>query len=331
MDTLRDRLEELAEDAPRGGAPAAELWVRGKRIHRLRSAALGAAILVVLGTVGTGIGVRLVGGEDGRSSLASKETVRLALPIKYPIGEELPDLGSTPGPLAAIWLAPRAGAAGGAPQAVGLVAGTGTFGTLPIELSSTHYDAPDSYFALSPDGRRIAYSTPREQVVVRDLASGRTYTLAFEFEVREGYTWVDATHLVGHVAGGSDVDGWVWDVLESGTAPKLIDLREYPGSPWLGRSAGRDPWFLERQDGSACSLPTLNAKGWPVLCRVAGVIGSDIALTFWNSEVVALHRGDAPFDDPAARRVVATAGAPQRVAFATDLIARALEAADGAS
>ena len=28
MDTLHDRLAELAEDAPTGGAPAAELWAR---------------------------------------------------------------------------------------------------------------------------------------------------------------------------------------------------------------------------------------------------------------------------------------------------------------
>ena len=50
---------------------------------------------------------------------------------RIPRGGGAPDLGDTPGPLAAIWLSPRAG--GGAPEAVGLVAGTGTFGTLPID------------------------------------------------------------------------------------------------------------------------------------------------------------------------------------------------------
>ncbi len=59
--------------------------------------------------------------------------------------------------------------------------------------------------------------------------SGENYSPAFEFETRPaGYTWVDATHLVGHVAGGTDGDGWVW---EPGTAPKLVDLMTYPGSP----------------------------------------------------------------------------------------------------
>ncbi len=131
MDTLHDRLAELADDAPTGGAPAAELWARGKRAHRLRAAALAATLLVV-GAVGTGIGVRLADGDGNRSGPAPAGTVGITLPIEYPVGEELPDLGDTPGPLAAIWLA-RAG--GGAPEAVGLVAETGTFGTLPIDVS----------------------------------------------------------------------------------------------------------------------------------------------------------------------------------------------------
>ena len=57
MDTLHERLAELADEAPTGGAPAAELWARGKRAHRLRAAAVAATVLVV-GAVGAGIGFR---------------------------------------------------------------------------------------------------------------------------------------------------------------------------------------------------------------------------------------------------------------------------------
>jgi len=336
MDTLHDRLAELADDAPTGGAPAAELWARGKRAHRLRAAALAATLLVV-GAVGSGIGALLDG--DGNRTVPAG-TVGIALPIEYPVGEELPDLGDTPGPLAAVLLAPRPG--GGALEAVGLVAETGTFGTLPIDASSFWVDASYSFderegvgVALSPDGRRIAYETPTGGLTVRDLVSGENFSPAFDdFEPRQGSTWIDGTHLVGHVAGGSDVDGWVW---QPAMAPKRVDLLTYPGSPWLGPHAGNDPWFAIEVDDSGdrpCSSPpspTLPGSDVPLLCDVVGVIGPEIVLTHWDAEVVALDRADFPFDDPAQRPVVATAGTPERVTFATDLIGEALDADGGAS
>ena len=341
MDTLHDRLAELADDAPTGGAPAAELWARGRRAHRLRVAALAATLLVV-GALGTGIGVRLTDRGGNRFDPAPAKTVGIVLPIEYPVGEEPPDLGDTPGPLAAIWLVPGVG--GGAPEAVGLVAESGAFGTLPIDVwSEMYFEDPDAYVALSPDGRRIAYHTPAEELVVRDLVSGESYSPAFEsFRPRPGYTWVDANHLVGHVAPegdragsqhqGSEADGWVW---EPGTAPTLVDLMTYPGSPYLWGHAGRDPWFLtlphEGDPRNCLSLRDLGAgRRMPVLCDVVGVIGSEIALTHdGNGAVVALDvRG---VEHPALRQVVATAGAPMRVTFATDLIGEVLDADGGAS
>jgi hypothetical protein len=338
MDTLHDRLAELADDAPTGGAPAAELWARGKRAHRLRTAALAATLLVV-GTVGTGIGVRLADGGDNRSGLVPARTVDIPLPIEYPVGQELPDLGDTPGPLAAIWVTPGVG--GGGPEVVGLVAETQEFGTLPIDVSSS-YMAPDAYFAMSPDGRRIAYDTPAEELAVRDLVSGESYSPTFEsFRPRRpddaAYTWVDATHLVGHVAPegdrlGSEADGWVW---EPGTTPQRVDLNTYPGSVYLWANAGNDPWFLtlpSEEDPREClSLRDLGGgKTIPVLCDVVGVIGSEIALTHdGDGTVVALDANGV--EDPAHRHVVATAGGPLHVTFATDLIGEALDVDGGAS
>ena len=173
MDTLRDRLADLAEDAPTGGAPAAELWARGKRAHRVRVAGVAAALLVV-GAVGTGLGVRHADNDGSGPEPAGN--VHVTLPIAYPVGEELPALGDAPGPLAAIWLVPGVG--GGAPEAVGLVAETQEFGTLPIDVSRGF--ARGTYFPLSPDGRRIAYDTPEDEVVVRDLVSGESYVPTFE-------------------------------------------------------------------------------------------------------------------------------------------------------
>ena len=230
MDTLHDRLAELADDAPTGGAPAAELWARGKRAHRLRAAALAATVLVV-GAVGTGIGVRLTDGDGNRSDLEPAGTGGISLPIEYPVGEELPDLGNTPGPLAAIWMVPRKG--GGAPEAVGLVAETGTFGTLPINLPHDPEGPDYMVVALSADGRRIAYTSgPPRELIVRDLVSGEKYSPPSEFKTRDGFYWVDATHLVGHVYGGTDGDGWVWEP-GTATAPKLVN-------PYLGPYGGTD-------------------------------------------------------------------------------------------
>lgn len=334
MNTLHDRLARLAEDAPSGGAPPAQLWARGTRTHRVRSAALVATLLVVVGSVGTGVGVPLIDGDDRRSGLASMGPVDIALPIEYPVGEELSDLGDTPGPLAAIW-GSRVG--GSALRAVGLVAATGKFGILPIDRFHEAGDpgaGGDLAIALSPDGRRIAYQTPTLQLVIRDLVSGQSISPTFGHQIRPGFTWIDATHLVGHVAAGSDVDGWVW---QPGASPKRLDLRTYPGSPWLGPNAGKDPWFtidVDEDGDRPCSAPpspTLPGSEVPVLCDVLGVIGSQIVLTHWNAAVVALDRTDFPFQDPALRRVIVSAGAPQRVTFATDLIKEALDAAGGAS
>jgi hypothetical protein len=336
MDTLHERLAELADDAPTGGAPAAEVWARGKRVHRRRVAAL-AAVLLVIAAVGTGVGARIADGDDPRSGPATG-TVRIALPIAYPVGT-LPELGDTPGPLAAIWLAPRA--AGGVPEAVGLVAATGTFGTVPIDVSANLDDLFDAGIALAPDGRRIAYTSPAGELVVRDLVTGDDDQPAFEFGFRAGFTWVDATHLVGHVAAGSDADGWVW---APGTAPRRVDLYEYPGSSSLATSAGIDPWYRDRSVGHSCQ-PSFKDRDGPffelVLCDVVGVIGSDIVLTHdGNGRVVAVDRpaADYPFEDPApgvdvpVRDVVGTAGAGplMRVRFATELIGVALDAVVGA-
>ena len=138
------------------------------------------------------------------------------------MGEELPDLGNTPGPLAAIWMVPRKG--GGAPEAVGLVAETGTFGTLPINLPHDDPEGPDyMVVALSADGRRIAYTSrsPRE-LIVRDLVSGEKYSPRPNSRPAMGSTGSMPPTSSATSWGGSDGDGWVWEP-GTATAPKLVD------------------------------------------------------------------------------------------------------------
>lgn len=350
MDTLHERLAELAGDAPTGGAPPAELWAHGKRGHRLRVAALAATVLVV-SVVGTGIGVGLIDGGEHRPDVApATGTDGLALPIEYPVGEELPDLGNTPGPLAAIWLAPPRGG-DGAPEAVGLVGESGTFGTLPIDVSNPD-ETSDAGVALSPDGRRIAYQDQTGRLIVGDLVSGESYSSEPEFQTRAGYTWIETT-LIGRVAGGGERDGWVW---EPDTALKLIDPMRYElpnDALWFAQGAvgpgTRDHWVAVPGGGPrSCSPPIL--ENWSdrsevqELCDVLGFTPGSGLLGHWNSDrrpggwddpnddngtVVAWGAwGSQSSDDP---RVLVAAGAPERVAFAVDLIAEALETTGGAS
>jgi hypothetical protein len=328
MDTLHERLAELADDAPTGGAPPAELWARGKRAQRLRAAAVAVTVLVV-GAVGTGVGMRLADGGGDDSVPEPAGPVDVSLPIEYPAGRALPDLGDAPGALAAIWVAPRAG--GGAPEVVGLIAETETFGTLPIDVSGDEYAAADPGVVLSPDGRRIAYVTSKDELVVHELVSGEKESPTIENRQLAPFAWVDATHLVGHASmpngGWTDTGGWVW---EPGTAAKLVDLGAYPGQPYLGYGspyAGQDLMILPRGPRSCESPQLLEASTEepnrtrfevPVLCDVLGVVGSQILLGHWNTEhfagesndpkyangtVVALdiEGADRPYLDPALR------------------------------
>ena len=87
------------------------------------------------------------------------------------------------------------------------------------------------------------------------------------------------------------------------------------------------------------AMGTKNLQGYgsqftvPELCDVIGVIGTHTLLGYDPiDQVVALDvAGGPPFTDPARRQVVTRQGAPERAAFATDLIGQALTARGSAS
>jgi hypothetical protein len=352
MDVLRERLEELADHAPTGGVPGAELWARGKRVQRLRAG--GLAVVLLLVGAGAGVGVRLAEGSSKRLTPAS--IAGITLPIQYPTGQPLPDLGRSPGRLAAVWLAPHEPYTladddpGRAPEVVGLVAETGTFGTLPIDLSPSVYEGPDAHFSLSPDGSRIAYVVDAGgpgkadegrgwELVVLDLVSGDERPIAFDFGVRAGAVWIDATRLVGRVFPGTDADGWLW---EPGSKPRRVNPYPYLEGTWA-----ESPYFVHGGDDApagSCASPTISGsegrKSRSVLCDVRDVIRSEMLIGHWSSDdpseagtgleraVIALDirdEADFPFDDPALRRVVVRPGAPYPVSFATELLREVLD------
>ncbi|MFZ0322519.1 MAG: hypothetical protein WAN48_00125 [Actinomycetes bacterium] len=338
MDTLHDRLAGLAEAAPTGGAPASELWSRGKRARRQRAAALAACLLVV-GAMGTGIGVRLADGAYEQPRVVpAGPPLGFTLPLNYPGGEQLPSLGATPGPLAAIWLTRRVG---GMPEVVGLVAETGTFGTLSLDLPRDHSDVTGESagydLALSPDGRRVAYLSPTGDLVVHDFVTGDDVRPAVW--TRPGLRWIDATRLIGAWLPGSDADAFMW---QPSTGVKRIDYYTFTGSPALmpgwhafgGLDCSTPPTVADRSG----TIGTPNPQGGsafevPQLCDDLSVIGTHTLLGHDHGEqVVALDvQGGPPFSDPGLLQVVALQGAPKLATFATDLIGQGLTAQGGAS
>ena len=377
---IRDAFNDREGDAPTfDPSDARHVAGRTRRRQILNAAGAGIGALAVVIAITTGLGglLRADRVPADRPPPAPTGTVGIALPIEYPVGEKLPDLGDAPGPLAAVWMVPRG--AGAAPEAVGLVAETGMFGTLPIDVfydnasrrTNTQGWAPGDpeppdqvRISLSPDGRRLAYFSPKSELVVHDLVSGESFSPLSESEIetRIGIAWVDATHLFGLVADGSDADAWVW---APGTAPKLVDTYAFAEGfdLWWAYSGGAGSGPLPSPDETECTSPSLldstgdygrYTPGWgyilevPELCDVLGIIDSQILIGHWNSDrmlgdwkdpndgngtVVALdiHGVGSSIEDPSLRRVVASAGAPLRVAFAADLIGEALDAVGDAS
>jgi hypothetical protein len=228
------------------------------------------------------------------------------------------------------------------PEVVALVAKTGAFGRLSLDLprdnSKVTGEVTGWDVALSTDGRRVAYLSPTRELVVHDLVSGDDVRPAIQ--TRPGFAWVDATRLFGHDGKrGGDADAWVW---RPGTAPRLVDYYTFvaqfalvPPEPAFERWDCSTPTTVADTTGK---LGTENPQGGsefdvPELCNVLGIIGTHTLLGYDRSEqVIALdvHHGP-PFSDPALLHLVVLQGAPERATFATDLIGQALTAQGGAS
>ena len=180
MDTLHDRLAELADDAPTGGAPAAELWARGKRAHRLRAAALAATLLVV-GAVGTGIGVRLADGDgDQLRPCAGGDRWHLA-------ADRVPRWGGTAGSRGHSRTA--GGDLGGSSRGRRRASKSSASSRKPGRSGRSRSTCPSvlrgSLTRTSrcrPTAAGSPISTPADELVVRDLVSGESYSPAFEIQ-----------------------------------------------------------------------------------------------------------------------------------------------------
>ena len=287
MNRLHDRLEDLAAAAPRGEAAPGELWSRGVRRKRARRAAAAAALVAVVALVA------------GTAALVRTDQ-REPLPADVPFEDlHLPEVVNTPGtwsdeegpdgPLAALGLALRTRPEGltGERQSLEL------FGVSAVDGRASWIDLPGvevedlsfvGWFALSPDGRWIAWSRHEEPLrfdsaapllgwAAMDTTTGQVRTfadpdagqlretaseLAFSGDSRyllASYELPEAPAKRGHQFVAWDVADETRTVLEEPGAYWLPDLGSAPtGVTWSrGSTVHRaDPETGER---SSYALP----------------------------------------------------------------------------
>ncbi|MDF1606322.1 hypothetical protein [Nocardioides sp. YIM 152315] len=164
---LRDRLADLAEDAPVGG-PDATLWVRGRRLSRRRrtGTAVIVAVAVLLLTALSTLTWQRSQQPPSPAGPPGWATDALRLPDEFFVpGARLDgtdDAGEI-GPLAAVLRAPRHGEGRGL---AGISGETGDYRFLDLPGW-----VQDDHVSLSADGARVAYWDD-EGVAVYDTASG---------------------------------------------------------------------------------------------------------------------------------------------------------------
>jgi hypothetical protein len=243
---LRERLHALADDAPRGGLAAADVWHSGVRRQRLRRAAvLGSVVGAVALVAGLTTGLPTT----QEPAPAEQPAVR-GIPRVVQEPDPWSEPTDRPGPLAAVSAALHRtpdGITGSRERlelyGVSAVDGVSRF----LDLPSRPVDVDPGGIALSPDGTLLAvtHHTEGERVAVRgwdlldtttgevtqlrvpgmtDLRGGGTYEIAFSG---------DGRHLLTHFSlAGSDASRAgslvAWDV-ETGSST----VAEPSGHHWL--------------------------------------------------------------------------------------------------
>ncbi|MER7559754.1 hypothetical protein ABTZ46_22615 [Nocardioides sp. NPDC126508] len=303
---LTDLLEELAREAPTGGAPPGQLWRRGRRVARTRRvgtvaiASIACLLLVALGSATwqqRAVEVPATDAETG-SFLPSQ----FHKPSPYLPGTD--SIGPM-GTLIAMVAAPRKGWFGSTEGLVGVSAQTGAYAFLDLP------DAASGFLreaALAPDGRHIAYWTTghvpnpvpdREGDTINGYAVYDTVTgevvsqkPSTERGIGHGvFVWFDPTHLgvdfgqMQDCCGSTDHRAMVFD-LDSAEQVDLstdIDL-DGAGTNGVGSVITvNDDAVIVQVDGSTRSVearqtaPRINSSQsvamTPDSKRVAAIIG----------------------------------------------------------
>lgn len=284
MSTLHDRLAELAEDAPPGGALPG-VWTRGRRIARTRSigtaviAAVACLAVLAIGLVGWGRGATAI--EPPAPGSAPALPTRLYAPSRW-----LPDTDGHPiGPLAVVIGAPR-GADGSGYVAVSAATGEYRFLDLPGQIDTANIAQPP--VALSDDGTRLAYWTgapaatdgPADRLVsgvaVYDTVTGKVRRRPITTEhglLPRSLLWAadDLLYLgygqlqgaAGTPAGNTattENNGVTWDMISGSVTPIAVPSSIDLGSVAETASGGR-LFFMPSANRRATVLDLMDPDG----------------------------------------------------------------------
>lgn len=178
MSTLHDRLARLADEADDASPPPPDLWARGRRYGRRRTA--GAVALVLAGLVALGTGVAALAPVGPEPVQPAQERAALRLPDRLhhpdPWTPGTDETGPI-GPLVAVLGAERTSWSGSR-SGVAAVGADGTYAFLDLAgRVGDGADGPESEMALSADGRHLAYwyadaGDPRTEVDATEVATG---------------------------------------------------------------------------------------------------------------------------------------------------------------
>jgi hypothetical protein len=313
MTTLHDRLAEVAERAPVGGPPAAELWSRGRRYRRRRRG----GIAVVL--AGAAVALLALGSVSWQRSAVplAPAAERPGLPDRlYPVPSDVAGTDQD-GPLGRV--------------AVLQQVPSGYVGVSATSGERRRIDLPDArttngpWAALSPDGLHLAYwyvDAGARGLAVYDTVTGEVRSYRADVETRRTPVWAgpdvvvfqagratlvwDLGDAVPHrVRVGSSRDAPIsgvpgkvvvpirggYQVLDETTgavtgaaeaADGLGSTALEPGGPRLAVTATAERLLVGRTDGAPLSEAPVDGEVRAVLGwsggRVAAVVGPDLVL-----------------------------------------------------
>ena len=276
---LHDRLRDLAARTP-SASPPANLWDRGLRRHRATQVGRAVAAVVLVALVGVGgwtwHETRPVEPADTHGSAHVPDR------FFYHLSPWTAGFDGPPGPLVTVLPSQRKTVFGSDEGLVGVTASSGTYGFLDLPGDAALSPTLDAQFAISPDGRRLAFWTTGAPSGAPNtvLENGLTLTGVATYDTVTGQ--VRRTHLTTGHGIASRLLLWADnDTLLFGYAQILG--RDGSENETTSHVAGTEVW--DQPSGSPTLLPTDSlptfADNFSTRATTGLVVSGSLSRTWW--------------------------------------------------